>query len=128
MNRNRVRLSLVLLVLVAAIGCAHAPPTLSPVGRTAFYNTRVIKGLDILRDFAVDANAQVPPLMSTDTTRKVVLYHRSALNVIHSTGNGWQPVVLTGLEEVARNLPTKEAQLIAPYVGLIKAIVAEVIQ
>lgn len=126
MRHRKARLTLLLVALALAIGCTHAPPTLSPQGVQAFNNTRVIKGLDLIRDVAVDANAQTPPIVSTDTTRKIVTYHRSALLVIHDIPNGWKATVLTGLDETVRGLPAKESQLVAPYVALLKTLIAEV--
>jgi hypothetical protein len=121
-----MRRTMVILFLLIATSCAKAPPSLSPVGVQAFNNTRVIKALDLVRDTAIDANAQVPPLVSTVTTRKIVTYHRSAIIIIHGTPNGWKATVLTGLDETVKNLPPAEAALVAPYVTLVKVIIEEV--
>lgn len=119
----------IFVVLLTCSACtANAPPNLSPVARQAFTNTRVIKGLDLIRDTAVSANAQVPPLVSTDTTRKIVAYHRSALLVIRDVPNGWKATVMTGLTETVRGLPPAESQLLGPYVALVTTILNEVIQ
>ncbi len=117
---------LILAFCLTLSACASAPLNLSPAGQTAFQNTRVIKGLDLIRDTAVSANAQIPPLVSTDTTRKIVTYHRSALLIIRDVPNGWKASVLTGLDETVKDLPAKEAQLIAPYVALVKTLVQEI--
>lgn len=119
-------LLLCLALTFSTLGCQHAPPTLTPAAQLAFQGTRAIKGLDLLRDFAVDANAQIPPVISTDTTRKIVIYHRSAITLIHDVPNGWKATVLTGLAEVVRDAPAGEAQKFAPYVGLLKGLLAEV--
>jgi hypothetical protein len=127
MNRNR-RLSLALALALTLAACASAPASLSPAGVSAFNNTRVIKGLDLIRDTAVDAHAQIPPLLSTDTTRKVVTFHASAITIVHATGHGWAPIVLAGLDALVKDVPPGEKQLLAPYVALAKTIIAEVIR
>ena len=119
-------LLLLVALTLAAPACQHAPPTLSPAAQLAFQGTRAIKGLDLLRDYAIDANAQKPPLLSEAVTRKVVTYHRSAITTIHDIPNGWKPAVQTGLDEVLKDVPGPEAQKLAPYVALIKTILAEV--
>jgi hypothetical protein len=113
-------------LFVATPACTHAPPTASPQAQLAFQGTRVIKALDLLRDFAIDGNAQVPPLISTATTRKVVVYHRSAITLIHDIPSGWKATVLTGLDEVGKDLPATESQKLAPYLVLVKTVLAEV--
>jgi len=126
---SHLKLSLVVfaLTVMASIpsACAKTPPNLSPAAATAFQNTRIIKGLDLLRDTAIDAEAQVPPLLSTDTTRKVVMYHRSALLVIDAIGDGWQTTLTTGLDELVANLPPTESTLLAPYVSLARTLIEE---
>lgn len=117
---------LLITLLCVLPACAVPPPNLSPAAVTAFQNTRVIKGLDILRDTAVDANAQVPPQLSTATTRKVVQYHESALKIIHAAGSGWQAAVLVGLDELVKDAPPAERSLLAPYVALVHTILAGV--
>ena len=98
---RRLNLSLVLLALVFTIACSgNVPPNLTPEGSAAFQKTRVIKSLDVLRDFAIDAEAQTPKVLSTDTTRRVVTYHQSALRVIQSTDAGWAAAVKASLDEV----------------------------
>lgn len=120
------RFAVLILAALVVCGCRHAPPGSSPRAHAAFQGTQVIKTLDLLRDYATDANAQVPPLISTVTTRKIVIYHRSAITTIHDIPNGWKPTVLTGLDEVQKNLPPDDASKVAPYVALIKAVIAEV--
>src|SRR5438874_13272896 len=80
--------------LLFVASCSNnPPPNLSPQARAAWYGTRAIKGLDLLRDTALDANAQMPPLVSTATTRKIVRYHESAITAIHATPMGWVSTV-----------------------------------
>lgn len=119
-------LSLLFLATPVTTACRHAPPSASPQAVIAFQGTRVIKALDLIRDFAVDGNAQTPPLISTGTTRKVVTYHRSAITLVHDIPSGWKQTLLDGLDEIVKDLPAGEGQKLAPYVGLIKAVLAEV--
>ena len=118
--------ALILVLCLASLGCASAPPNLSPAAHVAFVNTRVIKGLDLLRDTAVDGNAQQPPVISTTTTRTIVRYHEATLKIIHAAGTGWKPAVLAGLEELLINVPASEQVILKPYVALTKTILMEV--
>lgn len=113
-----------LLIAFLFTSCASAPTSLTPAGIEAFNKTRVIKGLDVLRDTAIEANKTVPPLISTDTTRKVVTYHRSTLIVINTSGV--KAITLTSLDELIKDLPKSEADLLAPYIALTKVIINEV--
>jgi len=123
-----VRRSVLLFVLCVVGACAPPPPNLTPQAISAFNNTRVIKGLDIIRDTAIDANAQVPPLLSTATTRKVIDFDDSALRIIHASSTGWAPAVMAGLDELAnsKDLSPSEHRLLAPYIALVKTIIQEV--
>lgn len=123
---RKVRASCVVLLLFSLVSCASAPRSLSPVGVQDYNNTRVIKALDLVRDTAVDANAQIPQLLSEAATRKIVTYHRSALVTINATKSGWRSTVLAGLDEAVKDLPPQQAALVAPYVALVKTIVQEV--
>lgn len=110
----------------ASMSLTKPPLNLSPQAREAWYATRVIQALDVLRDTAIDANAQTPPLVSTTTTRKIVVYHKSAITFIHEIPNGWKASVVAGITEVEDNLSLKEYQLLKPYTELVKAALAEV--
>lgn len=120
----------VLLLLVSvgiAVGCSALarPYNLSPEATLAFRNTQVIKGLDLLRDTAVDANAQTPPLISTETTRKVIEFHVAALKIIDATSDGWFTVLRQSLKELADVIPDNERGLLGPYLGLMRSILQE---
>jgi len=107
-------------------GCAKAPPSLSPAGAAAFQKTRVIKGLDLLRDFAIDGEAATPKVVSTDTTRTIVEAHQSILKIMDAAGNGWQALVGTALDEALTRVKDPDRAKVAPYVALVKAILLEV--
>jgi len=127
----RTKLLIVPFVLFFAIGlagqqgCAKAPPTLSPVGVTAFQNLQIAKALDTVRDIAVDANATTPPVLSTSTTRSIVTWHKGALQVLNARSAGWPTTIATSLDAVVGNLPAKERDTLAPYVTLAKTILQE---
>ena len=114
---------LILILALAGSACASAPPLASPVATADFRNTQVIQGLDQLRDIAINANAQNPPLLSTATTRKVVQAHEAALKTIHAMANGWQATVLAGLDGVVVTLTPSEQAILAPYIALVKTII-----
>jgi hypothetical protein len=115
-----------IVVLLLTVACTKTPPALTPEATIAFKGTQAVKALDILRDTAVAANAQVPPLLTEDVTRKVVLYHQSTVRMIQTSQAGWKAVAQTGLDEVVNNLSPPNRELLAPYVALIRTVLAEV--
>jgi len=120
----------VLLVVISfsfvPSSCAKAPPNLSPAGKAAWTNTRVIKILDLLRDTAVSAAAQNPPLIKFADRQRIVLWHEAAIKTIHATSSGWTATVMAPLDDIVRSLGPSEQQLLMPYVTLLKSIVVEV--
>jgi hypothetical protein len=113
-------------LLVGASSCAtHAPANLSPEAQQAWYGTRVIKALDVLRDTAIEANAQTPPLLSEAVTRRIVQTHASALQTVRDAPRGWQMTVSTALTELERRLPRPEAAIVHPYLELTRTLVKE---
>ena len=117
---RRLRSTLLLLVIY---GCASAPPQLSPEAAIAWKGTQVIKALDTVRDMAIAASATVPPLLSTATTRKIVVYHDSALDLVHAAPSGWLRIVEVGLEELLQDLPERDKQLLGSYIGLAQGVI-----
>ncbi len=116
--------SMALVLTVAS--CAKVPPTLSPAGAAAFQATRVVKALDVLQDFAIAAEAQNPKLLSTNNTRKVVTYVGASVKVIDAVPGGWKTTVTAGLVQLEHDIPPAEWQRIAPYVTLLRVLIAEV--
>lgn len=115
-----------LLLLALALGCAsNPPPTLSPEGVAAFNALRVGHALDIVRDTAIDAEAN--GLISRANATKVVNWHEAAVKVIVAVPGGWKPTVLAGLDQLKGELPPGEWQRIALYVDLVKTIIKEVV-
>jgi hypothetical protein len=137
-------LSAVIIAFVWSSGCSPAPPVLSPEAKAAFHATRVVQVLDVFRDAAIAANDGVPPLLTTDSTRKVVLWHKSAVKTIRAVPTGWEPVVRAGLFELTCHplaapvpppappppctplLRPSEVQHLTPYVGLALVVINEV--
>ena len=109
---------------LAPTSCTHAPPTLSPAGAAAFQATRVVKALDVLRDFAIDAEAQTPKMLSTANARTIVTFHESAIKTIAAVPGGWKPTVTAGLEQLQHDLPAADWQRVAPYVNLVRVLIA----
>ena len=113
--------------------CASAPSlsppaSLSAAGRRDFQLTRVVKALDLLRDTAVSAAAQDPPVISFETRQQIVRYHQAAVRTIAVMPSGWPANVVTGLDEVMALLPANEREMLGTYVRFVKAIVSEVIE
>lgn len=115
---------LLALVLVGFMGCAKAPPSLSPAGQADFNRTRVVKALDLVRDTAIDAEAA--HVIATDDVRQVVLWHSSAVKVVAVSGTGWKATVTTTLDEALSHTKPVTQSKLAPYVALLKALIAEV--
>ena len=117
----------ILLSMFALSSCAgQPPPSLTPQATVAWYGTQLIKDLDLLRDVVIDANAQVPPLVSTVATREVVRWHKSAITLVHEAPSEWQVLLLKGLYEVIGHMPPHEYRIVLPYVELIKTILNEI--
>ena len=119
---------LALLALISQLGCAKAPPHLTPDGQKAFYKTRVIKTIDLARDFAIDGEATTPKVVSTDTARQVVTWHRSTLLTIQASDAGWQAAVDKALTELQANLSESDRAKFAPYIVLARVTLKEVLQ
>jgi hypothetical protein len=124
---------LVILAFVASMGfvwsvqsCATAPPTLGPEAARDFQKTRVIKALDLFRDFAIDGEKATPQVVSTDTTRKIVTYHQATLKIMDAAGTDWKTLVVASLDALPPTLPEKDRPKVAPYVALVKTILLEV--
>jgi len=131
------------MVAMAAISCADkTPPGLTPDAQIAFQATRVVKSLDVLRDAAI-AGHDLGKLSEGDT-REVVTWHKTVVQVIQITPNGWKAVVQQSiylatcdprLAEPPRvaadpmcdpKLPNAVLVQLAPYVGVVVLVVKEV--
>ena len=121
-----MKLAIVAFAVILAIGCAKVPPDLTPEASKAFKGAQVVKALDVLRDTAIAAHAQAPPLLSEDATRKVVTYHQSVVKTLQAMPEGWVAFAQKGLDELLTDLPSRERNLLTPYVTLVKTVIAEV--
>lgn len=122
-----------LIVLAAALsvgigittGCARqAQPQLSPAGHAAVTATQLIQALDVVRDVAINANAQVPPLISTADTRTIVNWHESAVKTLIAVPSGWKATIRAGLVQLQADLPSTVWDRLAPYITLINTLIA----
>lgn len=126
------KLPVVLLALVLCSGSAckalapQAPPNLTPQVTAQFYATYAIKDLDVIRDFAVDANKTTPPILSKATLLIIVNWHESLVTVIHATPAGWKAAVLAGLDELKGKLSADDYAKIKPYVDSARIVVMEI--
>lgn len=108
------------------VGCAKAPPALTPPAQQAFYKTEALKSLDLLRDFAISAEATTPKVLPTSTTRDVVETHRSIVLIMRAADTGWREAVITTLKELVARRSDSEKQKLAPYVALITVLLTEI--
>lgn len=126
---RRTFLALALLVTFSGCGATpltpKAPPNLTPQVAAKFYATYIIKDLDILRDFADDANKTVPPVVSNATLKVVVDWHERVVNVIHASPDGWRAAVNAGLNELQGLLPPADAAKFQAYIDATRVLVKE---
>jgi hypothetical protein len=140
------RALIVLLMLAVVPACTKTPPELTPEAAIAFQSTRVIKVLDVVRDAAIAANELVPPIISTNDTRTVVLWHKTAVQTIAATPGGWKPTVKAATyaltchplayvpgpgipqpEACQPQIPADANARLRPYIGLALTVIAEVL-
>lgn len=109
------------IALFLSFACVSLPVGHSTEAQAAFKKTQLVNALDVIRDVAIDAEKVT--LLSTNTTRTVVLWHQAALKTIAASDAGWIATVSTGLTNVLNNLPKAERDLLLPYVSLAQALV-----
>ena len=131
---------------VVSTGCVKTPPALTPDAAVAYQATRVVKVLDVVRDAAIAANELSPPAISTNDTRTVVLWHKTAVQTIAATPEGWKPTVKTSIylltcaadayvaapgvpppSQCQPQIPAAAVIRLMPYVTLVLVIIAEVL-
>lgn len=108
------------------VACASVPVR-STAAQQAYDATRVIQVLDLLRDAAIAANSSTPSLLSTTTTRNVVLFHETAITVIHAVPSGWKSAVVAGLDVLVKSFNSAEQKLLQPYVSIIQTVLQEIL-
>lgn len=140
------RVLTVLVILMLAPACAKTPPALSPEAAVAFQATRVVRVLDVVRDAAIAANELSPPAISTADTRKVVLWHKTTVQVISVAPGGWKPTVKTNIylltchpaayipspqipepASCVPQIPADANARLKPYIDLALVVIAEVL-
>lgn len=130
-----VALRLVVIALLCAVltpvtmthlGCAKAPPELLPPAKQAFYKERVLKVLDLVRDFAIDGEATDPKVVTTTDTRHIVEWHASTVKIMLAADSGWVPAVTQSLDEVETKLSPATRPKVRPYFTLVKTVLQEV--
>lgn len=126
----RYRLIGTTLALSMTLGCGgaltpKAPPNLTPQVTAKFYATYIIKDLDIIRDFADDANKTVPPVVSNATLKVVVTWHEALVTVIHASPDGWRTAVDAGLTQLEGLLPPADAAKFKAYIDATRVLVRE---
>lgn len=116
-------ITFLLAAVVMATGCAKKPPNLTPDASLAFENGQILGGLDTARDVTTAWNTYGIAPFTTPITKRVVQFHTSALTILDARGSGWQQAIKTSLVEVQKNLPPEAATRLAPYFGLITALI-----
>jgi hypothetical protein len=127
MKRHVTRHAVILFIILAT-ACTHAPSSLSPAGVVDFNQTRLIKGLDLFMDMAFAAEAVTPPRVSPLNATRIRDYHQVAVRTILKRDAGWQVQVFTGLEGVVATLAPAEQQTLEVYITLLKTLLQEVSQ
>jgi hypothetical protein len=140
-----VKRLLIVLLVIGSFGCTKQPPDLTPEAKTAFYATRVIKVLDVVRDAAIAANELVPPIILTNDTRTIVLWHKTSVQVIAASPGGWKPTVVASIYVLTcdprayvpgpgipdptvckAQIPAAAVERLKPYLGLALVVISEV--
>ena len=129
LTRRKHALTAVLVLLLAAPlpVCSKAPPNLSPAATRAFYNTRVLQVMDLLRNTAQDAAAQPTPLISQNTAIAITEWHQASILIMNASVSGWEATVREGLVQLFAKLPDQEQRLLSPYFQIVTVILQEVI-
>jgi hypothetical protein len=122
----KFRIIILALALSVSSCLGTPPPTLTPVGVSAFNALRVGHALDLVRDTARDAAHQSPPLISRASLLKIVDWHEAAVKTIVAVPGGWRPTVLASLDALKDAIPAAEWSRIQLYVALLKNVISEV--
>lgn len=87
---------------------------LTTPGISALHAIEVGKGLDIIRDTAV--NAETAKIITTADMLIIVRWHKSAALAIDQSPNGWRPMVLTGLDQLKKDVSLSTLKIVGPYI------------
>jgi hypothetical protein len=118
------RLSALVLVVALGVACGKNAPVVTPDAQQAFDKVRVVNALNLLRDIAVVANAQTPPVISDATLVKVNTYYNAAIGTVNASGHGWAVTLSVALDEVVKTFPEHEQGALGFYTGLLRSLFA----
>lgn len=136
----RRRLAL-LLLLVLTPACGPTPRPMPPDVAAAFHASRVIMVLDVLRDAAIAAHDAQPPVMTEDSTRKVVVWHKATIQAVQMAPQGWrasakESIFRFSCDPAAASvsppppctplLPAVDLARLRPYISLALVVISEV--
>lgn len=130
-NVNRLKVSIVVLLL--AVGCAKAPPTLSPAGTQIWQANEAVVALGTLQHVAIELNAlkvcaappatTCSPVLSDANTRTVVDTVTAALLTIKQVPTGWKATATAALTQIEQRLDALGKAKVAAYVGAARTVV-----
>lgn len=120
-----MRSRMVLVALVVCVGCAKAPPNLSPVGQRTYQANQAVVALGTVQHAAIELNkiqvctpAPCHPLLSDKNTALVVDNMTTAFNGIRGVPSGWKATALTALQSVQMRLDAEGKSSIAAYLDM----------
>lgn len=125
------RARLVALVVCVLVGCAKAPPNLSPSGARAYQANQAVVALGTVQHAAIELNkiqvcnpAPCHPLFSNKDTAIVVDNVTTALTTMRTVPQGWKATALSALQAVKMRLADDGKASIAAYLDTAIAIVS----
>lgn len=117
MKRIALVLTLALMTSACAVTQWHGRSTaqLTTPGIVALHSLEVVKVLDVVRDLAIDGEAE--KIIAVDDARKIVTVHRSILLTIKEAPSGWKRTVTKALEELLADLSPSAKKVVGPYIN-----------
>jgi hypothetical protein len=122
-----------LVLLVLSLGCAKAPPTLTPVGARAWQANEAVLAINQLQTAAIGLNKiQVcppdpcHPLLSEANTRLVGNTATSARDAIDVAPAGWKATAQAALTMIAAQLDAAGKQTLAAYLTAANAVITSI--
>ena len=120
-----MRSRMLLVALVLCVGCAKAPPNLSPTGPRTFQANQAVVALGTVQHAAIELNkvqvctpAPCHPLFSDRNTAIVVDNMTTAFNGIRGVPQGWKATALSSLRAVQMRLDAEGKASIAAYLDM----------
>src|SRR5580765_4795076 len=115
---------LFVLALTLVVGCGAPSSVVTPAGQHAYKADQVVNYLGVFQDAAIGANNQ--NILSTNDTRLIVTFVKSAVTTIGQTPNGWQATVMTALNQLRNTLPKEVVDKYKVYLDLLSTMIASV--